>query len=139
MYTSSNTFPTKSAAIRQAIETKRTWIEKQLGVPLSGAVLIEIEVNLTQIGVEAILGRSEEKGLPTRTLRRLRTLVGDTKMPVDVPPILEFGGGVVRDELSFMFGGPEPKRGPHFQWTDTPIALRFHLGGIVLVAINVPY
>jgi hypothetical protein len=53
--------------------------------------------------------------------------------------VLRVDDGLVRDDLSCILGGEKRRKNPHLQWGDSPIALRFHLHGTVLVAINVPY
>lgn len=131
--------PTKALAIRRALEAHKGWLEQQLAVPLSDMVVMETDVDLTQIGAERVLGCGDLESVPTRTLRRLRTLVSAAEVPAQIPPILEIDDSQVSDDLSYMLGGAKPNRNPHLQWGDCPLAIRFHLLGIAIVAINVPY
>lgn len=110
-----------------------------LGIPLNDAVILEVEVDLTQIGPERIFGTDDLEPIPTRTARRLRTLVADVEVPLDIPPMVEFVDHSVRNDWSDILGGATRRKGPHLEWRGCPIALRFHLAGIVMVAINIPY
>jgi hypothetical protein len=132
-------FPTKALAVRRALEIHQGWLEQQLGVPLSDAVILEVEQDLTQIATERVLGVGDLESIPTRTVRRLRTLVADVKVPPGLPPVLRVDDGSMRDDLSYILGGPKRRKNPNLEWGDSPIALRFHLRGTVLIAINVPY
>ena len=135
----SSDLPTKASAVRRALEFHKLWIERQLGVTLADAVVMETDADLSQIGAERVLGCDDQESLPTKTLRRLRTLVAAAEVPPGIPPLLEIDNGLASDDLSYMFGGATPKKNSYLQWGDCPLALRFHLHGTVLVAINVPY
>ena len=133
-------FPTKASAIRKAVEAHKDWVEQQLCVPLSDAVVLETALDLTQIGSEHVLGFGDDpKSVSTGTLRRLRIAVAAAESPTTIPPMLEIDDGIADDDLSYMLGGPKPKRSAQLHWVDCPLALRFRLRGTVVIAINVAY
>jgi hypothetical protein len=137
---SSADLPTKASAIRRALEVHKGWLEQQLCVPLSDTVVLETELDLTQIGPERVLDLCDDlKSVPTRTLRRLRIAVAAAEIPTTTPPLLEIDDGLTTDDLSYMLDGLKPKRNAYLHWGDSPLALRFHLHGTVIIAINVPY
>jgi hypothetical protein len=128
-----------TVAICRAIEFHSNWLEQKLGVPLSELVVVEVDLDLTQIGVERNLGYHDSDATPTRTMRRLKTLVAATEAPGDFPPVLQMTYRVATEDLDAILGGTKPKNNPGFRWGDCPIALRFHLNELVLIAINVSY
>ena len=50
-----NEFAVRPDLVRRAIAQHRTWIEQQLGVPLSDVVILESELDIAQIGIELLL------------------------------------------------------------------------------------
>jgi hypothetical protein len=46
-----NESATKSALLRRTLETHQSWIETTLGAPFSDVVILEVHLDLTQIGV----------------------------------------------------------------------------------------
>jgi len=134
-------FPTKALALERALEIHRTWIEQSLGTPLADAVIVEVEVDLSQIALDRILGRDDLAPGQSRTIRRLRSLVANVEMPLNIPPVLEMDKGLSKDDITYFLGGgtQRRKRSPQLRWGGTPVALRFHFAGIVMVAINVSY
>jgi hypothetical protein len=50
-----NESATKPALLRRALETHQTWIETTLGAPFSDVVILEVHLDLTQMGAERIL------------------------------------------------------------------------------------
>ena len=46
---------------------------------------------------------------------------------------------VATADLDEILGGANPKNNVGFHWGDCPIALRFHLNGLILIAMNVSY
>jgi hypothetical protein len=132
-------FPTKASAIRCTLEAHKGWLEQQLAVQLSDMVVLETEDDLTQIAAERVLGIGDQESVPSKILRRMRTVVAAAEVPAGIPPILEIDSGPAVDDFTYMLGGAKSTKNPHLQWADTPLALRFHLHGTVAVAINVPY
>ena len=74
-------FLTSHALIRQELDFHRAWIESKIGVPLSQAVIFSTELNLLQIGLEAILNFPAENNLSVSELRRLRPLIAEAEIP----------------------------------------------------------
>jgi hypothetical protein len=139
MHDSTMNFVSKQVAIHRSVNFYRNWLEQQLAVPLSESIILEVDLDLTQIGAERKVGYADPDALPTRTLRRLRTLVAATEIPGDFPPVLEMICGTAQEDLSEISGGAKPKNTPGFRWNGCPIALRFHFKALVLVALNVSY
>ena len=68
-------FATRPALVRRAIHAHESWIEEKLGVPVEETVIFESRLNLSQIGIDKVLGCSGALVHPSRATRRLRTLV----------------------------------------------------------------
>ena len=138
MYDGSMNFVSKRIGVRQAIEFHRHRLEQELGVPLSESVVIEVDLDLTQVGAERNLGYDDPDTTPTRTLRRLRTPVAAIEIPGDFPGSRN-EPGTSHNDLNEFLGGAKPKNRTGFRWGGCPSALRFHLKGLILVALNVSY
>jgi hypothetical protein len=137
---------TKASAIRKAINVHRTWIERHLRASISEMVILEVDIDLTQIGSEYLLGSENVRDVPTRMLRRLRTFVDNAESPRHFPALLEIatkdGPGDYMDILdgqSDIFIDAKPALQPGIYWGDAPLALHLRVGGVVLIAINIPY
>jgi len=129
----------KAAAIRKALRFHRTWLAKHLGAPISDCAILESDVDLTQIGNEYVIGSNAQKDAPTRTLQRLRALVANAEAPRHFPPIVECTTQNPPEQYSDIMVDGIPPHQPGIYWGDAPLVLRLHAGGMVLVALNVPY
>jgi hypothetical protein len=51
-----NEFATRPDLLRRAVVQHQSWIEQQLGVALSKAVILESDFDIAQVGAELLLG-----------------------------------------------------------------------------------
>jgi len=127
----------RPALIRRAIEPQRRWIEAQIGISLSEAVLVESRLNLAQIGVEKVLGHMQDPANTSRAIGRLRSFVATAQMPSGMPPLIVFRRGQAsRDFLGALIETPTSTR---VEWQDCPVALTLHTIKSPVVALNVYY
>jgi hypothetical protein len=141
-YTSLDTqtqdFATRPQLIRRAIAAHQAWIEKELGVRICEAVIIDGLPNLSQVAVEKVLGISDHQYTWHREARRLRPLVADAQVPPDYPPILSLADDMKSDALEDILGdGTTTWNG--FEWREGPLAVRLHMYDCIVVILNVPY
>jgi hypothetical protein len=62
--------------LRKTLESHQSWMEAKLGVALADAVILEVDIDLAQIGVEKILGCSTRADATSRAARSLIPLTG---------------------------------------------------------------
>jgi hypothetical protein len=133
-------FATRPALVRRAIHAHESWIEEKLGVPVEETVIFESRLNLSQIGIDKVLGCSGALVHPSRATRRLRPLVKSAEMPAGWPPILSISK-VLPSTRDLRAALSEMERGPSSQveWEDCPIALQLHTLTTPVVVMNVHY
>lgn len=131
-------FATRHFMIRQALANHRQWIEEQLGVPLSEAVVFEGLTNLSQIGVDKLLSMSDLRSSGKPEQRRLRTLVEQAKLPPQCPPILDLVHNLRTGvSLENLLQDRQNNR-LDIEWMDCPVALRLHHYNCTIVTMNMP-
>lgn len=133
-------FATRPALVRRAIHAHESWIEEQLGVSVTETVIFESNLNLSQIGIEKVLGCSGALARPSRATRRLRPLVQSATIPAGWPPILSISKALpssrdLRAALNEMDRGSSSQ----MEWEDCPIALQLHTLTAPVVVMNVQY
>lgn len=133
-------FATRPELVRRAILAHENWIEKSLDVPFTETVIFESSLNLSQIGIEKILGCSGVPVHNSRATRRLRPLVKSAAIPQGLPPIVSISKALpatrdLRAALSEMERGTSSE----LEWEDCPIALRLHTLTAPVVVLNVHY
>ena len=82
-------FAVRPDLLRRAVAQHRSWIELQLGAPLSEAVILETDLDLAQIGVELLLAIPPAQSPTSSTAKRLRPFVLSATTPPDFPPFCE--------------------------------------------------
>jgi ATPase family associated with various cellular activities (AAA) len=133
-------FATRPTLIRSAVEVWRSWVEAKLGLRLDEAVIIETRHNLSQIGVEAVLGVEHNRAGSSKVTRRLKAFLASAEIPPALPPLLGYSRSDPQLHFSAMFGGGESKpRCSRVEWQDCPVALRLHTITDPVVALNIFY
>jgi hypothetical protein len=98
-----NEFATKPTLLRRALETHQTWIEATLGAPFSDVVILEVHLDLTQIGAERILACSNWPDESFEAASRLNPLLRSATTPEGFPPLVELSKTSFKlDLLSFL-------------------------------------
>jgi len=141
METRTQEFATRSALVRQRIEAHQHWIEEKLGVGLSEAVVIDGLPNLSQVGVEKVLGVSNPRQVGKRASNRLAPLVANAEIPSQFPPILTISDDRSLHEFDWHYS-PDDERASNwtgFEWQECPLALRLHFYDCTVVILNVPH
>ena len=136
-----NEFAVRSDLLRLAVAQHRSWIELQLGAPLSEAVILETDLDLTQIGIELLLAIPAAQRPTSSTARRLRPFVLSATTPPDFPPFCEITNAPRPMTLFTALGGRSKTQKSTLSWADCPIALRIRRQDceFVIVSINVSY
>ena len=136
-----NEFAVRPDLLRRAMAQHRSWIEQQLGVSLSDVVILETELDITQIGVELFLAVPAAQRPTSSTARRLRQFVLSATTPPDFPPFCEITNAPRPMTLFAALGGRAKTQKSTLSWADCPIALRIRRQDceFVIVAINVSY
>src|ERR1017187_7982050 len=136
-----NEFAVRSDLLRLAVAQHRSWIELQLGAPLSEAVILETDLDLTQIGIELLLAIPAAQRPTSSTARRLRPFVLSATTPPDFPPFCEITNAPRPMTLFAALGGRSKTQKSTLSWADCPIALRIRPQDceFVIVSINVSY
>src|ERR1035438_7758598 len=136
-----NEFAVRPDLLRRAVDQHRIWIEQQLGVPLSETVILETDLDITQIGIELILAIPPVQRPTSSTARRLRPFVLSAATPPDFPPFCEITNAPRPMTLFAALGGRSKTQKSTLSWADCPIALRIRRQDceFVIVSINVSY
>jgi DNA polymerase III delta prime subunit len=136
-----NEFAVRPDLLRRAVAQHRSWIEQQLGVSLSEAVILETDLDITQIGIELILAIPPVQRPTSSTATRLRPSVLSAATPPEFLPLCEIIKVTQPMNLFALLRAKSTIRKSTISWADCPIALRirrqeFEFG---IVAINVSY
>src|ERR1035441_8996978 len=128
-------FAVRPDLLRRAVAQHRSWIELQLGAPLSEAVILETDLDLTQIGIELLLAIPPARQPTSFTARRLRPFVLSATTPPDFPPFCEITNAPRPMTLFATLGGRSRAQKSTLSWADCPIALRLRRGKSEFAAI----
>jgi DNA polymerase III delta prime subunit len=136
-----NEFAVRPDLLRRAIAQHKTWIEQQLGVSLSEAVILETDLDLTQIGIELILAIPPVQRPISSTATRLRPSVLSAATPPEFLPLCEIIKVTQPMNLFALLRAKSTIRKSTISWADCPIALRIRRQEFefAIVAINVSY
>jgi hypothetical protein len=74
--------------LRRAVAQHKSWIEQQLGVSLSDAVILETDLDLAQIGVELFIPVPPDRHQTLSVAKRLRPFVLSASTPPEFPLFL---------------------------------------------------
>jgi hypothetical protein len=111
-----------------------------LGVPVAETLIFESRLNLSQIGIDKVLGCSGVLTRPSRATRRLRPLVKSAGIPAGLPPILSISKALPpTHDLYAALGGTKRAPSSELEWEDGPIALQLHTLTAPVVLMNVHY
>jgi hypothetical protein len=131
--------------LRKTLESHKSWMEAKLGVALADAVILEVDIDLAQIGVEKILGCSTRADATSRAARSLIPLLASAETPPGFPPLLELSKRALRGKANSFFESDaffdEPRTGLRFnlEWKDCPVAMRFQRVTTPVIAWNAHY
>jgi DNA polymerase III delta prime subunit len=136
-----NEFAVRPDLLRRAVAQHRSWIEQQLGVSLSEAVILETDLDLTQIGIELILAIPPVQRPISFTATRLRPSVLSAATPPEFLPLCEIIKVTQPMNLFALLRAKSTIRKSTISWADCPIALRIRRQEFefAIVAINVSY
>jgi hypothetical protein len=123
--------------LRRAIKQHQQWIEQKLGVPIAETVILEVSINLAQIGVQKIFGCSDPENIASREMKRLRPLVASAETPTGLPPLVGIGKPQSKSDLRALLFGSERNGQPRLVWQDCPLALHLHTVTAPIIAMNV--
>jgi ATPase family associated with various cellular activities (AAA) len=134
-----NQSSTKPTLLRRALESHQAWIETTLGAPFSEVLILEVNLDLTQIGAERILDCSNRPEESFEAASRLNPLLRSAKTPEGFPPLVELSKTSFKlDLLSFL--EDSNRRGQfEIEWQDCPIAMRIDGMGAPVIALNAAY
>jgi hypothetical protein len=118
-----NEFAVRPDLVRRAIAQHKAWIEQQLGVPLSDAVILESDLDVAQIGIELFLSTAQTRRPTSPVARRLRPFVLSANTPPEFPPFCEIGKAPPVT-MSALLGRRSKAQKSTLSWTDCPISLR---------------
>jgi hypothetical protein len=114
-------YVTRPALLRRAIDAQQGWIEEKLGVRVSEAVIFETSLNLSQIGLEKILGCAQAHTNTPRAVRRLRPLVKTAEIPSGWPPLLSIAKvPPPASDICSMLQSMEHPGNSRLEWEDCP-------------------
>jgi ATPase family associated with various cellular activities (AAA) len=134
-----NETATKPTLLRRALKTHQDWIETTLGAPFSDVVILEVHLDLTQIGAERLLACSNRPDEPFEAVSRLNPLLRSAITPEGFPPLVELNKTSFKlDLLSFL---EDSNRQGQFEieWQDCPIAMRLDGINAPVIAVNAAY
>ena len=136
-----NEFAVRPDLLRRAVAQHRSWIEQQLGVSLSEAVILETDLDITQIGIELILAIPPVQRPISSTASRLRPSVLSAATPPEFLPLCEIIKVTQPMNLFALLRAKSTIRKSTISWADCPIALRIRRQEFefAIVAINVSY
>src|ERR1035438_3794287 len=133
-------YVTRPALLRRAIDAQHSWIEEKLGVPVSETVIFETTLNLSQIGLEKILGCAQAHTNTPRAIRRLRPLVKTVEIPSGWSPLLRIAKvPPPAGDICSMLQNMEHPGNSHLEWEDCPVAMTLHTISSPIVVLNVHY
>ena len=136
-----NEYAARPELLRQAVAQHQTWIEQQLGVSLSDVIILDSDLDLSQIGVELLLAIPPARRSTTSIAKRLRPFVLSATIPPEFPPFCEFSRIPRTDNLFAFLGGKPTQQKLNLSWEDCPIALHLKRGQneFVAISLNVAY
>jgi len=136
-----NEFAVRPDLLRRAVAQHKSWIEQQLGVSLSEAVILETDLDITQIGIELILAIPPVQRPISSAATRLRPSVLSAATPPEFLPLCEIIKVTQPMNLFALLRAKSTIRKSTISWADCPIALRIRRQEFefAIVAINVSY
>ena len=135
-------FATRPAILRSAIDTRRNWIEIQLGAPLSECVIIEVATNLAQVALDKVLCCAVPRESTPRIIRRMRPFVTHAQIPAKCPPMVAMTKaipGVGTPTLSQAMRASKRIRTTALEWLDCPVAMFIQGIPSPIIAWNISY
>jgi hypothetical protein len=132
-------FLPSTALLRRTLELHQSWIEASLGVSLADAVIIQVDVDLGQIGIEKILACSNRLDAAYKAARSLSPLLASAAIPPGFPPLLELSERSPEGDLGSALDSPQSGRRFNLEWQDCPIAMRLHRMTSPVIAMNAYY
>jgi hypothetical protein len=134
-----NESATKPTLLRRALETHQAWIETTLAAPFSDVVILEVHLDLTQIGAERILACSNRPDESFEAASRLNPLLRSATTPEDFPPLVELSKTSFKLDLLSLLEDSNPQGQFEIEWQDCPIAMRLDRISAPVIALNAAY
>jgi hypothetical protein len=106
---------------------------------LSDSVIIETELDFSQLGVEKVLGVQQDGGAASKSVRRLRTFVASAEVPPGSVPLLGYSRAQPDPSLRALLTGNTQHRSSRVEWLDCPIALKLHSIEAPVIALNIHF
>ena len=124
----------------RAVRAYREWLEAKLGVPLEQCVLLEVDTDMAQIGLENILGLSP---CTSGRLCRLSMMVAGAEIPPGSLPIVEVTKAVLtssqrsRNLAQILAGHQNAMLANNLKWAGCPVLLMLDGGRKPMAALRV--
>jgi hypothetical protein len=134
-----NESATKPTLLRRALETHQAWIETTLGAPFSDVVILEVHLDLTQIGAERILACSNRPDESFEASSRLNPLLRSATTPRGFPPMVELSKTSFKLDLLSFLDDADRQGQFEIEWRDCPIAMRIDRINSPVIALNASY
>jgi hypothetical protein len=134
-----NESATKPILLRRTLETHQAWIEATLGAPFSDVVILEVHLDLTQIGAERILVCSNRPDESFEAASRLNPLLRSATTPEGFPPLVELSKTSFKRDLPSFLEDSNAQGQFEIEWQDCPIAMRIDLINSPVIALNAAY
>jgi len=134
-----NEFSTKPTLLRRALEPHQAWIETTLGAPFSEVLILEVNLDLTQIGAELILACSNRPEESFEAASRLNPLLRSATTPEGFPPLVELSKTSFKLDLLSFLEDSNPQGQFEIEWQDCPIAMRLDRISAPIIALNAAY
>jgi hypothetical protein len=136
-----NEYAARPELLRQAVAQHKTWIEQQLGVSLSDAVILETDLDLAQIGVELLLAVPPAQRAASSTAKRLRPYVLSATTAPDFPVLCEISKAPRTSDLFAALRVRPTSQRAVLSWQDCPIALSIRRGDcdFTVITLNLSY
>ena len=136
-----NEFAVRQDLLRRAVAQHKSWIEQQLGVSLSDAVILETDLDLAQIGVKLFIPVPLARHQTLSVAKRLRPFVLSASTPPEFPLFCAVTKSPRNGNLlAFIKEGITSQRST-LSWEDCPIALsiRRNEAEFSVIALRVAY
>jgi hypothetical protein len=136
-----NELAVRPELVRRAVARHQGWIEKQLGVSLSDAVIFETDLDLAQIGIELFLAISSAERPRSSAARRLRPFVLTASTPPDFPALCGISKAQRTGDLLAVSGMRTRSQRSAISWEDCLIALHIRRDNseFPAIALNFAY
>lgn len=131
-------FATRETVVRGRIDAHRSWIESEIGIPLSEAVIMYVAFPVAQIAVEKLLNYRNGHHPEAERAAHLADLVQDIAIPPTVIPSVSAELNRTDEEFEIANHLDADDRFS-LDWVDCPVALRMRGIDTTFVAMSVQH